>query len=941
MKRIFLAICLLSFLFITQQKSIAQNVAITDDNGYSADPSAMLDVKSLSKGFLTPRMTTAQRTAISNPANGLLVYDTSLARFYYYNGSTWIDVSSGSASGPFWSYNSPNIYLTTSTNYLGLGTTSPLHKLHIMQSVSNLTGTDGAYIDIQNNYNAYGTTAGIRLTNGTSGSPNVFKGGIYYQDRRTWNRGDLIFSNRNSADAINVSTDDARLIIRNEGSVEVKGSSELGAGDAIFHVENANGDTVFAVYPEGVRVYVDDNPGKATGSRGGFAVGGFSGAKTLTHEYLRVTPDSVRVYIDDDYIDAKAVGSKGGFAVGGFSNAKGITSNYLFVQDDSSRVYVADSTEGFGVASIQGGPTNSFMDMTTQNYYIGHQSGQMNTTGEYNSVLGYQSALSNTTGSKNVFLGYKSGFSNQTGQDNVFIGFQSGFSSLHGWGNVFIGESTGKANVSGGYNTFVGQIAGLSNYMGANNTFLGASAGMTNYAGNNNVYVGTGAGSTNMYSDNVFVGFEAGADLGGWGYNVCIGSQTADNTEGAANVFLGYQAGSHAAETTVHGNVNIGYQAGRSNTSSDRLFIENSSASGSAALIYGEFDNDILVFNADVGVGVLAPSQSLDVSGEIELNNSLFFRSGNFSIYNGNSRKIVDSWWSGGLGATGLNVGDYTAINSAYDWSGDEPSSIITSNGFPFVVTLGNGGTAYQTALMVMNNSGDLGIGTTSPDNKLDVAGKISLTQSATDEMVIINDDQWQHSSGIHTFGNGGDYFVMASKEGSSESAGIFGDGNSITLWSPGDGNGGQAQAYLYILDEDLFTSADTDPYNNGALKAYVTNAGVWQVSDINKKQNISKLNNATSKIAAINGYTYEYKLCESETEKGQTPEVACGIMAQELEIVLPEAVQTNANGDKFVNYSSVIPLMIEAIKEQNSVISSLDVKNKELTERLEALEKK
>ncbi|MFH1315702.1 MAG: hypothetical protein ABIH67_04905, partial [Candidatus Uhrbacteria bacterium] len=73
------------------------------------------------------------------------------------------------------------------------------------------------------------------------------------------------------------------------------------------------------VTPDSVRIFVEDDPAtKATGSKGGFAVGGFSLSKGVTNEYLRVTPDSVRVYIEDT-TGLKASGNRGGFAVGGFS----------------------------------------------------------------------------------------------------------------------------------------------------------------------------------------------------------------------------------------------------------------------------------------------------------------------------------------------------------------------------------------------------------------------------------------------------------------------------------------------------------------------------------------------------------------------------------------------------------------------------------------------
>ena len=50
----------------------------------------MLDVKSTSKGFLPPRMTTAQRDLISSPATGLTIYNTSKNCYETYNGSSWV-----------------------------------------------------------------------------------------------------------------------------------------------------------------------------------------------------------------------------------------------------------------------------------------------------------------------------------------------------------------------------------------------------------------------------------------------------------------------------------------------------------------------------------------------------------------------------------------------------------------------------------------------------------------------------------------------------------------------------------------------------------------------------------------------------------------------------------------------------------------------------------
>lgn len=55
----------------------------------SVNSTAMLQIDSTTKGFLPPRMTTAQRTAIATPAEGLTVYDTDLHKMYTYDGTIW------------------------------------------------------------------------------------------------------------------------------------------------------------------------------------------------------------------------------------------------------------------------------------------------------------------------------------------------------------------------------------------------------------------------------------------------------------------------------------------------------------------------------------------------------------------------------------------------------------------------------------------------------------------------------------------------------------------------------------------------------------------------------------------------------------------------------------------------------------------------------------
>src|SRR6476661_4011937 len=70
----------------------SQSIAINTD-GTVAHASAMLDIKTTTKGLLIPRMNSSQRTSISSPATGLLVFDTDTNTFWYYNGAAWTNLS--------------------------------------------------------------------------------------------------------------------------------------------------------------------------------------------------------------------------------------------------------------------------------------------------------------------------------------------------------------------------------------------------------------------------------------------------------------------------------------------------------------------------------------------------------------------------------------------------------------------------------------------------------------------------------------------------------------------------------------------------------------------------------------------------------------------------------------------------------------------------------
>ncbi len=105
-----------------------QNVGIGTNTPH---PTALLELYSTSKGLLIPRMTQAERDAISSPATGLLIYQTdNTPGFYYWNGTAWIPLlSSSSGSGLFWSLTGNSIISAwngSSGSFLGTTNAQPL-----------------------------------------------------------------------------------------------------------------------------------------------------------------------------------------------------------------------------------------------------------------------------------------------------------------------------------------------------------------------------------------------------------------------------------------------------------------------------------------------------------------------------------------------------------------------------------------------------------------------------------------------------------------------------------------------------------------------------------------------------------------------------------------------------------------------------------------------
>ena len=100
--------------------------------------------------------------------------------------------------------------------------------------------------------------------------------------------------------------------------------------------------------------------------------------------------------------------------------------------------------------------------------------------------------------------------------------------------------------------------------------------------------------------------------------------------------------------------------------------------------------------------------------------------------------------------------------------------------------------------------------------------------------------------------------------------------------------------------------------------------------SDKRLKMNIQPIDGALNKVNAIGGYTYQFNK-EAKPDAGFNDRMHMGVIAQEVEKVAPELVETSDQGFKSVNYAEMNALLIEAIKELNDKVETLEAENAQL----------
>jgi hypothetical protein len=280
----------------------------------------------------------------------------------------------------------------------------------------------------------------------------------------------------------------------------------------------------------------------------------------------------------------------------------------------------------------------------------------------------------------NLSLG-SGGNANTTGTRNHFFGIGAGMSNTSGFKNSFVGFNAGNSNTTGTANTFVGDGAGQASTGGQLNSFFGEGAGANNTLGSENSFFGESAGGSSTVGDrNSFFGQRAGAEV---------------------------RAGSD--------NTAIGYGASVGNG------LTNATAIGASALVE-QSNSLVLGQSVNVGIGTTIPAQRLEVNGITSLGSA-------GSVYG----YLVPNA-GGGFGpypTVGFNTYGTSYLAGVAGYGGilqfqDGDGSLTYYTGS----NVAAGAAHATTPRFTINKDGDVGIGTTSPTQKLSVNGSISTSLS-------------------------------------------------------------------------------------------------------------------------------------------------------------------------------------------------------------------
>lgn len=718
---------------MTATSVFAASIGINTDSS-QPDASAMLDVKSSTSGFLPPRMTAVQRAAIVTPATGLIVYQTDgTMGLYSYNGSAWVQVGAGSVTS----------VSGTAPVSVATGTTTPAI------SMAKATASVDGYLAAADfttfaakgggSVTSVSGTAPISVANGTT-TPAITLGTVGVANGGTG--------------AITLA---ANNVLLGNGTSALQAVAPGTSGNVL----TSNGTTwASSAAPSGLPTQTA-NAGKYLVTDGSAA--SWTVPLSIPNNNTKGGLSALNALVGSNAVSNTALGSNA---------LKAITGNVADAGSNNTAV---------GYYALTG-VTEGAAWSASYNTAVGTLAGAGLTTGDSNVSIGYQ-AMSNAAAAavnQSVAVGIQA-LNSSSGNQNTAVGGNAMYLLSSGGYNVGVGRSAGNGLSTGSYNTYLGTGASGTS-AGTNQIVLGAGATAT--ANNQAVLGGDGTAGYMPAITQMVPGKDANASLGSatkrWtGLYLSAPLAVSQGGSGAAtlatnNVLLGNGTSAlQAVAPGTPGNVltsdgttwastapsGLPAQTGNNNkvlttdgTSAtwNSLTIANGgtgttngSITGTSALIFraGGTGQNVTItpssggytlLNGNVGIGTQWPGSKLSVVGDSANGGASFM-----SYFNSNGTLLRLGRFRGTYAApTGLLSGDligsiiadagvndmFSTMNTSIDFYAEENySSSAAGSRITFSTT--NNATTSLTEKMRITNAGNVGIGTTTPNHKLEVNG--------------------------------------------------------------------------------------------------------------------------------------------------------------------------------------------------------------------------
>ncbi len=490
--------------------------------------------------------------------------------------------------------------------------------------------------------------------------------------------------------------------------------------------------------------------------------------------------------------------------------------------------------EVFGRISQQGLGNNMFigynaglndnLDLGNRNMAIGYYALQANVSGVYNTAIGYWALTANTS-SGNLAVGYQALKANTTGGNNTALGRDSLLANIGGGQNTAIGYAALLANTSGNNNMAIGHTALAGNTTGGYNTAIGLSAGRYQADGataltdaENSVYIGSNTrGYDNSDSNSIVIGYNA---IGVGVNSVVLGNDSITKTILKGNVGIGMTAPTQKLELGSGNilfddiNAKIYFGTGLANyvaysgwtVGGYQDIILNQSRTGTPmGILFRTNNTDRMKIASDgnVGIGTTTPLAKLEV-----------IPASGYSILAGNFK----------IGNVALPTADSDAATKGYV---DSTVASATSS----ISSLWGGTTSGDIWSL---NSGNVGIGTTTPVAKFHVEGTGNVVLNAGNVGIGETNPNYKlkvtMASGAVYIGNAFNYspatldLVVGSTSNSSRF--LFGQSNSNFGGMVWNYNAIAASAYLSVGNMNGQNTAGLNILQNGNVGIGITNPG-------------------------------------------------------------------------------------------------------------------